>query len=229
MTRGLRRAVWDCAVLCIGCAVGCVWAQSGTAAPTADAGPEAVKSLLKHYAINPLAKDPQTHQPLRMDGNWLVGKTQPAACQKTTQTCVEIFYIVPSQQAKCEWAIALNSDGTDGTVLAENKEAETYLVRVLMGEEAKPFVQSRSKPAYIPLAQALHAGGDEVVRVQVGTSGDVEDAHIVSGTPVLQPVSLDAARKWKFKPMMVGDHAVEYQVQMVFSFYIDTIGVKMTP
>ena len=45
----------------------------GLSAPNASSvgphsvGPQAVKVILKHFAINQLASDPNTHQPLRVD------------------------------------------------------------------------------------------------------------------------------------------------------------------
>jgi hypothetical protein len=35
---------------------------------------------------------------------------------------------------------------------------------------------------------------------------------------MLQWTSIEAAKKWKFRPLMVGSRAVPYQVKLVFNF-----------
>jgi TonB family protein len=53
-------------------------------------------------------------------------------------------------------------------------------------------------PQYPPLAIQARVSGLVVVRAVIGASGDVTDAEVVSGHPVLKKAAIEAAKKWKF-------------------------------
>jgi len=207
--------------------------QSPGAAVDTSIGPQAVKVLLKHVTINPLASDPNTHKPLGTDGSWSIAKTRPQACPQSSAKCVEVIYAVPGQSAKCSWVLALDGAGADGTILDENDDAGTYMVRTLSDSEAKPLIASRARPVTPPIAVAARVSGTVAMKVLVGTTGEIEHVAVVSGPAMLQQASLDAARKWTFKPMTINARPVRYEVALVFTFY-PPIGsmpgaIKMTP
>lgn len=209
-----------------------MFAQTQNASAAGSIGPQAVKFILKNFTINPAAADPNTNQPLQTNGSWSIAKSRPASCPATAQTCVGIFYSVPAQAAKCSWVVALNADERDGAVLDENDDAAKYMLRVIGGKEAKPLVKSRSKPVYPPIAMAAHVSGDVLLSVLVDASGAVQAVRVASGPPMLQQASVDAAKKWTFKPMTIGARAVPYEIQLVFTFQAVNIQwgiVKMTP
>jgi hypothetical protein len=220
-------------VFAIAFGMGQVSAQSPDAPVAPTVGPEAVQVVLKHFSINQLVSDPNTHKPLRADGSWSLSKSRPLSCAQATQNCVEVFYEVPAQSAKCSWVISLDPSNTDGTILDENDDADNYMVRTLTGSEATPLVKSRSKPVTPPISIALGASGTVVTRVLIGKSGDVQKVSPVSGPPVLVSASIDAVKKWSFSPLKIGTRAVQYEVQVAFTFYppIQTMAgaVKMTP
>lgn len=112
----------------------------------------------------------------------------------------------------------LNSNGTDGTVLDENDDAERYLIRKVSQSEARSLVHSRRKPVFPPIAVMAHENGVVVVEALVGKSGDVEKVNVISGPRMEQAAAADAARGWSFRPMMVGSRAVPYELQLVFNF-----------
>ncbi|HEY2859616.1 MAG TPA: energy transducer TonB [Terracidiphilus sp.] len=221
--------------LCIASVMVCGSAAFFGQSPSAiEVGPQAVKVLVKQFAMNPQASDRNTHQPLRSDGTWAVAKSRPASCPAAVAGCVEVFYAVEAQGVKCSWIISLNEAGTDGTILDENDDAATYMVRTLRDSEAKALVESRSKPLTPPIATAAHVSGNVVTRVLVGKTGEVEGAWSVSGPPMLIQASLDAAKKWKFLPMKIGARDVEYELHVVFAYYPPINGmmagaVKLAP
>ncbi len=57
----------------------------------------------------------------------------------------------------------------------------------------------RVEPVYPPVAKAAKAQGKVEVRILVDRNGDVIDACVVEGHPLLQPTAKDAALQWKFK------------------------------
>lgn len=59
---------------------------------------------------------------------------------------------------------------------------------------------SLPRPAYPPIARAAHAQGTVLVQVLIDYDGKVIAAAVVSGHPLLQSVSLQAARDSVFGP-----------------------------
>lgn len=56
------------------------------------------------------------------------------------------------------------------------------------------------QPAYPPIARQAHASGVVTVQVTIDENGNVISAHAISGHPLLQAVSVKAARNAKFSP-----------------------------
>ena len=55
-------------------------------------------------------------------------------------------------------------------------------------------------PVYPVIANTVQASGDVTVDVKIDASGKVTSARAVDGHPLLQSVSVSAARRWKFVP-----------------------------
>ena len=56
--------------------------------------------------------------------------------------------------------------------------------------------------AFLPLeVDPRTVNADVLVKLQVTETGEVADAEIVSGDPVLQERALTNAKQWKFKPL----------------------------
>ncbi|HEU4389029.1 MAG TPA: energy transducer TonB, partial [Blastocatellia bacterium] len=58
----------------------------------------------------------------------------------------------------------------------------------------------RVQPAYPPLAQKYRIEGTVVVEVSVAKDGKVQSAEFVRGHNIFRSVSLDAAKRWEFRP-----------------------------
>jgi TonB family protein len=54
-------------------------------------------------------------------------------------------------------------------------------------------------PAYPRIAQTVHAIGTVKIEVEIDKQGSVVSAHAISGHPLLQAVSAQAARNWRFE------------------------------
>ena len=74
------------------------------------------------------------------------------------------------------------------------------------------------KPSYPPLARAAHASGRVVVKVLIDEQGNVSAAHAVDGHPLLQPVSVAAARKAKFSPTLLEGEPVKVTGVIHYNF-----------
>jgi len=61
-------------------------------------------------------------------------------------------------------------------------------------------VRSKVSPQYPELARKMGLAGVVKIEVVVSPAGDVKDARVAGGHPVLASAALDAVRKWKFEP-----------------------------
>lgn len=194
------------------------WAQPDIPPKPLSIGAQAAGVVLKHYTFNPAALDPKTDKPLTSKGSWSVSKETPASCPQTKETCVEVFYEFPDESVRCSWVVLLNADGSDGKFLEENDDAERYMLLTATKSEAKALVVTRKKPVFPPIAAAVGTSGAVVVNVLVGKTGEPQKFGVVSGPPIVQYAAMDAAKSWKFKPMLVGARAVPYAIQLTFTF-----------
>jgi TonB family protein len=76
----------------------------------------------------------------------------------------------------------------------------------------------RVQPDYPPSLQAARISGIVQVRITVDGEGNVTDAMMISGHPLLEDVSLKAAREWKFKPVLLNGAPVSVQGILTFTF-----------
>jgi TonB family protein len=89
-------------------------------------------------------------------------------------------------------------------------------------------VVSAVAPVYPVIAVAAHGSGDVVVVAEINKSGDVTSARVLTGHNLLQKVSVEAARRWKFSTSNE-DHR---QAELTFTFRIvpdKTAGIDRTP
>ena len=80
-----------------------------------------------------------------------------------------------------------------------------------------PHVIAAVAPATYPaIARAANARGEVIIEVQVNAAGDVLSTKLISGHPLLQKVSEEAAKQWKFSPSL--ENTKERTVRLTFGF-----------
>lgn len=84
---------------------------------------------------------------------------------------------------------------------------------VLQGSATK-----RVQPNYPPIAKAAQAQGAVNVQISINEAGEVTDAQVVSGHPLLRDAAIEAARQWTFKPTELEGKAVKVQGVLTFNF-----------
>lgn len=77
---------------------------------------------------------------------------------------------------------------------------------------------SLPKPNYPPIARQAHASGTVVVQVTIDENGSVISAHAVSGHPLLQAVSVAAARGARFSPTKLSGQPVKVTGVITYNF-----------
>lgn len=84
-------------------------------------------------------------------------------------------------------------------------------------EWLRPAVIAAVAPATYPaIARQANAHGEVTIDVQVNAAGNVLAAKLISGHPLLQKVSEDAAKQWKFSPSQ--GSTKERLVRLTFGF-----------
>jgi TonB family protein len=92
---------------------------------------------------------------------------------------------------------------------------------VLQGSATK-----KVQPAYPAVARAARASGAVQIQVTINESGEVINAQVISGHPILRDAALQAAKQWRFKPTELS--GVPIKVQGVITFNFD-LGRSATP
>jgi protein TonB len=84
---------------------------------------------------------------------------------------------------------------------------------VLQGKATK-----KVSPAYPPIARAARAAGKVEVQVTISEQGEVIEALVVSGHPLLRDAAVDAAKQWVFTPTELSGVPVKVQGVLAFNF-----------
>lgn len=82
----------------------------------------------------------------------------------------------------------------------------------------KPEVIHKVEPAYPDLARKAGIEGMVVVKVLIGTKGDVEKVEVVKSHPMLDDAAMAAAKQFKFKPGKQRDRFVKVWMTIPFTF-----------
>ena len=74
------------------------------------------------------------------------------------------------------------------------------------------------EPEYPPIAKAARADGPVAIQVLLSENGELRDAVVLTGHPLLRDAALAAARQWQFKAHQVNGKAVKAVGILVFNF-----------
>jgi TonB family protein len=87
---------------------------------------------------------------------------------------------------------------------------------VLQGKAIK-----KVQPPYPPIAKAARASGAVQVQVTISETGEVIEAIVISGHPLLRDAALQAARRWLFQPTELSGVPVKVQGILTFNFTLN--------
>ena len=85
-------------------------------------------------------------------------------------------------------------------------------------KELRAAATQKVEPDYPAVARQIRLTGDVELEVVVDESGGVEKASIISGNQLLTGPSLQAIRKWKFKPFGTDSSPARATGPIKFSF-----------
>jgi protein TonB len=112
----------------------------------------------------------------------------------------------------------LGGTGTSAPIPPPARRPVQKVLRV--GSGVKPPRQTYSAdPVYPPLARETHIWGSVVVDAVIDEHGNVVQARVVSGHPLLMDAALKAVLQWKYEPTTLNGQpvSVELQVQVRFN------------
>jgi TonB family protein len=74
-----------------------------------------------------------------------------------------------------------------------------FTLQIFAQENELKVIKSFAPEKYPPAARAVRAFGEVKIQVEIGKDGNVISAKGISGHLLLQTVSIEAAKKWKFE------------------------------
>ncbi len=111
---------------------------------------------------------------------------------------------------------------------ASPSAADADAIAITEGEARKHLLE-HSEPQYPAIAQAAHIGGDVKIKIVINPKGDVTDAQVLSGEPMLRQAALKSVIHYKFSPFAgSGDKPVTTTLTFPFAFtlLVDRAKVK---
>ncbi len=76
-------------------------------------------------------------------------------------------------------------------------------------------------PQYTAIARAARASGPVQIQVMISEEGQVIEATVLNGHPLLRQAALEAARQWLFRPTLLSDVPVKVQGVLTFNFTLN--------
>jgi len=88
--------------------------------------------------------------------------------------------------------------------------AETMILK-----KVSPKPPSPSSTHYEGIARVQ---GTVILHVNIGETGDVQTADLVSRHPMLAPAAIKAVKQWKYKPYLLNGKPVEFDTNVRVDF-----------
>ncbi len=75
-------------------------------------------------------------------------------------------------------------------------------------------------PVYPAMAQASRVSGMVIIEATIGPGGDVLDATVLRGHPLLDSAALSAVRQWRFTPTLLNGKAIAVVMTVTVDFQL---------
>jgi protein TonB len=114
--------------------------------------------------------------------------------------------------------------GGTGTVVPTPPPAARPVQKVVPvgGNVKAPRLTYSVSPAYPPLARDARIGGTVVVDAVIDDHGNVVQARVVSGHPLLIDAALKAVLQWKYEPTTLNGQPVSIELQVQVHFNLNS-------
>ncbi len=78
----------------------------------------------------------------------------------------------------------------------------------------------RVEPVYPSIARSVGIQGPVVIRAMISATGNIEQAQVISGSPLLVQAALEAIRQWKYRPYYLNNRPVEVETEITVNFVL---------
>ena len=95
-------------------------------------------------------------------------------------------------------------------------EAPPRISRAMQG-----YLIRRVEPRYPSLAVTTGVQGAVLIKAVISTEGKIEQARVMSGSPLLSGAALEAIRQWRYRPYLLNDKPVEVETEITVNFYLN--------
>jgi TonB family protein len=119
---------------------------------------------------------------------------------------------LPETPISASGSVAIRATGVVAVPAGEAQSAQ-HAHNLQIGE-----LVNLVEPVYPPAARQVRLEGTVKLHVVVGTNGEVESFHPVSGPESLTHAAMIAVREWRYKPTWLNGKAVERQEDVTFVF-----------
>jgi TonB family protein len=93
-------------------------------------------------------------------------------------------------------------------------------VRVSQGVSQALLIR-KVEPEYPQEAREKRIEGTVVLQVQISEAGDVKEARLISGHPLLAPAAIEAVKQWKYKPYLLNGEPVQVETRVTVDFRLN--------
>jgi protein TonB len=76
------------------------------------------------------------------------------------------------------------------------------------------------EPLYPAIARTARVEGSVKISAIIGRGGRIEQATVLSGSPLLSAAALDAIRQWRYRPYLLNGEPVEVETQITVNFVL---------
>jgi TonB family protein len=83
---------------------------------------------------------------------------------------------------------------------------------------AMAHVVKKVPPEYPVAARQLNVSGQQEVSIVVSAQGNVEEAKVTKGNAIFTVTSVNAAKQWKFQPLLKDGQPVRFSTVLIFSY-----------
>jgi TonB family protein len=107
--------------------------------------------------------------------------------------------------------------GSMGGVIGAISSGPPQRIRVSNGV-MRPLLLNKIDLIYPAAAKAQRIQGMVTLQVAIDKNGNVIDAHLINGHPLLAPAAIEAVKQWKYIPYLHDGNPVEVDTQVQVSF-----------
>lgn len=86
------------------------------------------------------------------------------------------------------------------------------------GQVKEPRLVASPPPVYPQTAVQMNVQGDVIIQAVIDKAGNVAEAHVVSGPPLLRAAALEALRRWKYQPSILDGQPISVQMLVTIHF-----------